>query len=67
MSYNRRPKAEGHETFNNTSITASGARDVESTQVMLNETGEGVRRSLTSSYAYSCKPCSRELARYYNG
>ncbi|KAI0280819.1 hypothetical protein BGY98DRAFT_1095305 [Russula aff. rugulosa BPL654] len=39
MSYSHRPKAEGHrERLINTSIAASGARDMESTKVMSNET-----------------------------
>ena len=46
MSYNCRQNAEGHEGLNNNIITASRTRDVESTQVMLNEAGEGVQRSL---------------------
>ncbi|KAI0278120.1 hypothetical protein BGY98DRAFT_975495 [Russula aff. rugulosa BPL654] len=43
MSYSRRPKAEGRrEKFTNTSIAASGARDMGSTKVMLNETDHAV-------------------------
>ena len=46
MSYSHRPKAERRrERLINTSITASGARDMESTKVMLNETGEGSHSS----------------------
>jgi hypothetical protein len=54
MSYSRRSKAEGRrERLTNTTIAASGARDVEITDVMANETGEGVHPSSTSESSYA--------------
>jgi hypothetical protein len=52
MSYSRRPKAERRRgRLTDTSIAGSKARDMQSTEVMSNETGEGVYPSLISRYA----------------
>jgi hypothetical protein len=62
MSYTRQPLAKAgrrRERLTNTSIAASRARGVESTQVMSSKRGEGVHPSLNRAMPNSCsrKPC----------
>ena len=55
MSYSRRPKAGGRrKRLTDTSIAASGAGGVESTEFVSNKTGEGVHASLNRAIPKSC-------------